>query len=81
MSYSNNDEYDYIYDNYIDYDIVLKERKTISNVLTVEQAIKSNKASKNHKLYIKRYHHKTNKVDLTKSHESKKVSKIISSRI
>ena len=64
--------------NIIDIDFPIKERKTISDVLTVNEAIKSKKSSKNHKLHIKR---RTDKIDRTKSKENKAISKIISNRI
>jgi hypothetical protein len=50
-----------------DIEIVLKVRKTKSDIMSVSEAIKSNKSSKNHKLNPK----PSKKADRTKSKESK----------
>ena len=69
MSYFNEDKY-------IDIDYIVKKKKVISDILTVKEAIKCHKSSKNHKLVPR----KNTKTDRTHTKESKARSKIINAR-
>jgi hypothetical protein len=51
---------------YMDVEVYVKPHKNISNVMSVGQAVKSGKASKNHKMKPR-----NNKKDRTKSKESR----------
>jgi hypothetical protein len=58
-------------DRFMDINVIVKEHKTISNVMTVNMAIKAGKSSKNHKLQIRR----SDKMDRTKSKDQKSFTK------
>lgn len=58
------------YSDYLDIDVRTPEHKRRSDVLTVYEACKSNKSSKNHKMKPR-----TNKLDSTKTREVKNRTK------
>ena len=60
------DHHNELLDDFIDIEVVVKKRKTRGDILTPQEAIKSNKPSKNHKLRVRR-----TKEDLTKTKEAK----------
>ena len=67
----------YKFDKFIDSECIVKKKKTIADVRTVQEAIKCHKSSKTHKLFIK----SNDKQDRTRSKESRKRSKIIMARV
>jgi hypothetical protein len=56
--------------DFLDINVFAKDRKTIANVMTVGHAIKSSKASKNHKIKPR-----SSKNDRTKTNKAKTFSR------